>query len=238
MGYKQNTEGFRKLAANLPLSDIRTIAGNDVFAVAALLLGTAGLLPSAPSEHWSMDARHLHRRLWDHWFKAQGLVEGVCLDRKSWNLSGVRPQNHPVRRLAAAANLVVRCPGVYAEIGKLLDKPALGGVKQLESVFDVDDQMNFWNWHLGFGTRRAKGPVSLVGADRRAALVTNVCIPWLLARGCRPEGIFDVLPEAAGNAGIRYAAQVLFGRDHNPAIYRNGLLQQGLLQFFEDCCER
>ena len=44
------------------------------------------------------------------------------------------------------------------------------------------------------------------------------------------------LPAEEDNALIRRTAHALFGHDHNPALYRDGLKQQGLLQIFHDFC--
>jgi hypothetical protein len=44
------------------------------------------------------------------------------------------------------------------------------------------------------------------------------------------------LPPEDDNRFIRHTAHSLFGHDHNPALYRTGLRQQGLLQLFHDFC--
>ena len=43
-------------------------------------------------------------------------------------------------------------------------------------------------------------------------------------------------PELVTLEAIREAAHQLLGPDHNPAMYRSGLRQQGLLQIYFDFC--
>jgi len=44
------------------------------------------------------------------------------------------------------------------------------------------------------------------------------------------------LPPEEDNQIIRQTAHNLLGPDHNPALYRSGLRQQGLIQIFNDFC--
>jgi hypothetical protein len=78
--------------------------------------------------------------------------------------------------------------------------------------------------------------VSLIGQERRAAILSNVVVPFLAANGVSVEPLLDSLPPEADNAVVRRTAHALFGHDHNPAFLRNGLRQQGLLQVFHDFC--
>lgn len=75
-----------------------------------------------------------------------------------------------------------------------------------------------------------------VGVRFLAAIMSNVIVPYAIARGV----VKDVprwLPPECENGVVRLAAFRLFGRDHNPALYSgNGILQQGLIQIHRDYC--
>ena len=69
-----------------------------------------------------------------------------------------------------------------------------------------------------------------VGKGRAAAIVTNVIVPFM-------EGRPDWLPPEDINEVMRLTAIRIFGRDHNPAIYKgNNILLQGLIQIHRDWC--
>lgn len=71
-----------------------------------------------------------------------------------------------------------------------------------------------------------------VGAERAAAILANVVAPFA---GVVPEW----LPPEGMNAVTRLTAYRLWGRDHNPAMYRkDGVLLQGLLQIHREMCLR
>lgn len=75
-----------------------------------------------------------------------------------------------------------------------------------------------------------------LGAGTFAAILSNVIVPYAIARG-RLDEVPSWLPPECTNGVMRLAAHRLFGRDHNPALYsRNGVLQQGLLHIYRDYC--
>jgi hypothetical protein len=152
------------LAALLPLTDLeRALArSSDRFVTAAaLLLGTAGFLPLSPRdaetarlnpEHvarieaaWQCDARPISERL----------------SPGAWKLSRVRPANHPVARLLAAAALMADYPtGLSAA---LLDLIRTGH-------FEID--------HVLASIARHG---AALGQDRATVIASSVLIPFALA---------------------------------------------------------
>ena len=75
-----------------------------------------------------------------------------------------------------------------------------------------------------------------VGARFLATVMSNVIVPYALARGAVKDAP-GWLPPECSNGIARLAAFRLFGRDHNPALYSgNGVLQQGLIQIHRDYC--
>jgi hypothetical protein len=99
---------------------------------------------------------------------------------------------------------------------------------------------NYWHTRLGLGGKPMIKPASLLGPDRIATMITNTIAPWLLARTAITEAdilrrLADLAPDA-DNAVIRQMAFNLLGHDHNPALLRTGLRQQGLIHLFYEFC--
>ncbi|MBN1673746.1 MAG: DUF2851 family protein [Kiritimatiellae bacterium] len=250
LGYKHNRKPFRRLAERVPLLRLREAAAGDVATGYAVLLGVAGLMPRGSAARWDSETRLFVRRLWDTWWKVQSRWRRHVLRAADWTLCGLRPQNRPERRLMAAACLFVRDP-------PLLDGVRAGARERTpdwmgDAARRIAPPLNrrgrgaagppphtYWHHRLSFsGERRAK-PVALVGRMRAAAIVSNVVVPFLAAVDRKPAPDAETLrhlPAEADNALIRLTAKRLLGPDHNPALYRTGLRQQGLLQIFHDFC--
>lgn len=230
LGYKRNQAPFRALARLLPahsLADPR----EKVF---ARLLGAAGLLPQ-PETAIDDDSRSYIRALWDLWWKSPS--ETLPADT-AWHTAALRPQNNPVRRLAAAAALFSGVSDILADLDQAGFASAAHWPDTVRRIFEERCRWPFWNQRLAFASAAdPRRRTALLGTSRIAAILTNVLIPFKSAEGALPEGGADLLPPEDLSAPMRLTANHLFGRDHNPALYTgNGLLQQGLLQIHTDFC--
>ena len=94
----------------------------------------------------------------------------------------------------------------------------------------------YWTHRLGFSGRKRESTVALIGTARASAILANVLVPFLTAMGDDTAPLLPHLPPEQMNALIRQTAHALFGRDHNPSLYRTGLCRQGLIQIFHDFC--
>jgi len=233
LGYKQNSGPFRWLAERIPLGDLSARSPLDAY---ALLLGVSGLLPESPSPRWSAETRGLLRAVWDRWWPMQDHWAGSSLPPAAWTLSGLRPQNHPIRRLAAAAALFAgHSDSLQDRILAILRQT--GDTKPLTAMFSPPALLDHWLHTLSLGSARRATPVALVGSDRRAAWCSNVVLPLLAATGTDITPWLSRLPPEANNSMMSQMAHRLLGRDHNPSLYdKHGLRQQGLLQIFQDYC--
>jgi hypothetical protein len=146
------------------------------------------------------------RSLWDLWWREEHRWEEVPqMSRTDWNLSGMRPLNHPVRRLCALAQYAVA-----------------GSFQTLEKCF--------WTEHIGWsGTPKT---AELIGKGRLDAIELNVLAPFRLAKG--DSSVLDHLHVEPVNSVIKETAYTLFGPDHSPRLYRSALARQGLIQIFND----
>jgi len=213
LGYKTNKAPFRQLATILPLTRLRLLAQtpNEAY---ALLLGLSGLLPTNPDPAWDAETRKFIRMIWDFWWRQSAELTEQVLDKSAWTLAGIRPANHPVRRLMAAAHYAFHTPELATREKQLIQFPD-----------------NHWNTHISWKSRCKS--TALVGASRANTIVTNILVPWRAATGKTPLEL-KKLPIEPINSIIRQTAYTLFGPDHTAKVYKSGLARQGLIQIFHD----
>ena len=236
LGYSQNKEPFRRLAATLPLSLIveldreartrREPPEDRLLNLEAVLLGAAGLLPSQrklrPKLH--IAEPHPARFDWDdrpdsedfiaeryttelegRWSLLerqlrQLLPGGSWLSQSDWTFARLRPPNHPSRRMAGLARLLVRWQ--LAEAADLITHftsalkgnptEVAGRLNQLLRVEPGDEESDsglFWTRRYDFSDRalmlgsNQSARVDLIGESRAADMVVNVVLPFLIGYG-------------------------------------------------------
>jgi len=216
LGYKHNKAPFRKLAQRLPLAALAQY-GDDWKTVYAVLLGTSGLLPKQPGVHWPQASKTELRSLWDCWWREQHKWEEVePLPKTDWDFSGLRPLNHPVRRLAALSQWATA--SLFSASHPDCD------------TFSQGPKDCYWSNHIGWTGTEKKA--ELVGTGRLQAIELNVFVPFRLVKG--DAFALEKLPVEPMNSVIRETAYTLFGPDHSPKLYRSALARQGLIQIFSD----
>ncbi len=237
LGYKHNRIPFHLLARRLTLDRLRQESGNDATTAYALLAGVAGLLPSKTNPLWDEETRQFIRSLWDIWWKHQAAWHGHTLSRNDWVLSNIRPVNHPLRRLMAAAHLFVGAHPLPSHWVAADGTPS-PSIRAILADLQTTGDQSYWAWRTGLASPRNPVPMALIGPGRAATILTNVVIPWLTATATLTldASLLKELPPEDDNRFIRHTAHALFGHDHNPTLYRSGLRQQGLLQIFHDFC--
>ncbi|HEX7570225.1 MAG TPA: DUF2851 family protein, partial [Verrucomicrobiae bacterium] len=130
----------------------------------ARLLGVSGLLPDELTRAQKSSDTFL-RRAWDCWWRDRDEFENCILPREIWKFHGLRPANHPQRRLALAAHWLVEKDlvekiesWIVTGINSKPLTPALSpfgrgeGEKLLGSlhkIFQVERD-EFWSWHWTF----------------------------------------------------------------------------------------
>jgi hypothetical protein len=240
LGYKHNVWPMQNLAE----SRLRWTRGvTSRFALQARLLGISGLLPLELSRvHAGSDG--YMRRIWDCWWREREAFDDRILPRAIWKFHGLRPANHPQRRLALAAHWIAS--------GDLIQKlehwcaaelPDKSLLVSLRKIFEVK-QDEFWSWHWTFRSARLKKPQLLLGDARVTDLAVNVILPWLWTRAVEGknrriqriiEHRYSAWPPAGDNSVLRLARQRLLGGSGDRAL-RNAATQQGLMQIVRDFC--
>ncbi len=228
LGYKNNKSPFRKLAQIAPLESLKQY-GSDWKTIYSVLLGLSGLLPKQPGAKWTEASRKELRSLWDLWWKEEHKWEEVeSLTRADWNLSGLRPLNHPVRRLCALAQWVAN--GYFPEEAARSERLALPIDSETKGRATSPTEPCFWTEHIGW--TGAEKSAQLIGKGRMQAIELNVFVPFRLAKG--DLSALENLPVEPMNSVIKETAYTLFGPDHSPKLYRTALARQGLIQIFND----
>ncbi|MDF7799423.1 DUF2851 family protein [Pontiellaceae bacterium B1224] len=213
LGYKNNKAPFRNLATTLPAARLQSVATTPAKAY-ALLLGLSGLLPQNPDPKWTDETKTFIRTVWDFWWKQSEELKERALNKTDWTLAGIRPANHPVRRLMAAAHYAFQTLELLNRFNLLTRFPS-----------------NHWNTHISWKTKCE--PTALVGQARANAIITNILIPFKAATGSTNLNL-EKLPVEPSNSIIRQTAFTLFGPDHTAKVYKSALARQGLIQIFHD----
>ncbi len=245
LGYKHNSWPMQRLAELLEVLNPHRAEPLTAVGWQARLLGVAGLLPSeAPTGVPDRD-RYV-KGLWDHWWRERDGLRDSILPRECWRFNGLRPANHPQRRLALAAHWLAE--------GKLVAK--------LERWFKAsfaDDELadslttifqpkpdEFWACHWTFNSPRTEERHPLLGATRVTDLAVNVVLPWfwMRAEASQQETMRRVAlhrylawPRAEDNTTLVRARHRLLG-GIKPNRLATAAIQQGLLQIVRDFCER
>ena len=257
LGYKHNVWPM----VNLAETKSRWARGAAAtFEIQVRLLGVSGLLPEELTRSEKSSDTFL-RRAWDCWWRDRDEFADCTLPRAVWKFHGLRPANHPQRRLALAAH--------WLAAGKLVGRiedwviqndsspltptrsPRRGEgeewLRSLHEIFQVEHD-EFWSWHWTFKSARMTKPQPLLGAARVTDLAVNVVLPWLWIRAQEGgnekirrevERRFFAWPAAEDNAVLKLARQRLLGTATRRAAqnFHGAAQQQGWLQIVRDFCE-
>ena len=216
LGYSQNREPFRLLARALPWRQLRCCiqgcpAQERVLAAESVLLGKAGFAGPLAGDpralpFWSADR------------------DGVGSIGLPWRLTGIRPENHPARRLAGVARLLVR----------YLEKGLLTGL--LEKVAEASGE------RPQVLTIALRVDAGLIGPCRADEMAVNVVLPFALAWAKARQN--KSLAQAALTLYQHYPKLSSYGilRRLTSALDRELTVgarrQQGMLRLFHRYCRQ
>ncbi len=235
LGYKKNQKPFQILAQNLPIAELHNISKGSQLKAYALLLGISGLIPDKELGY-DDETKLFIRNLWDQWWKYSSQWDENIISDKMWRTDGLRPQNHPIRRLAAAAAIFSQSKPLNKKLAELKTDNAEIWLKNITSLLQTTSSFPYWENRLTFHGKISSRSTVLLGKQRISSITTNIIIPFMAATGENIAPLLTQLPADQDNSIIRRTAFNLFGIDHNPTMYNTGLRQQGLLQIFYDFC--
>ncbi len=241
LGYKHNVWPMQCLAETRQ----RWTRGDATpFALQARLLGLSGLLPAELTRAQAGGDGYL-RRVWDCWWRDRDELGDCALPRAVWKFHGLRPANHPQRRLALAAHWLA-AGDVPAKLERwcAAEAPSRTLPDSLLRILQVVRD-EFWSWHWTFRSARLHKPQPLLGATRVTDLAVNVILPWLWSRAAEGknhglrneiEHRYFAWPAAEDNAVLRLARQRLLGGAARRFL-AGAAEQQGLIQIVRDFCD-
>lgn len=241
LGYKQNVWPMQRIGE---LRGRLSAEGLSLAQFQARLLGVSGLLPLDLTRKQRSADIYL-RTVWDHWWRERDAFSDCALPKSLWRLNGLRPANHPQRRLALAAHwsndwtLFRRIEEWFATAHS---DHALEGslLKTLQPNADP-----FWSRHWTLRSAQMPKAQPLLGATRATDLAINVVLPWLWVRAregnnarlqAEAERRYFAWPAAEDNAVLRLVRDRLLGGRKN-AKFQKAAMQQGLLQVVGDFCD-
>jgi hypothetical protein len=241
LGYKHNVWPMQRLAELRPRWSVQA-AGAP--ALQARLLGISSLLPDELPRSPSGADQYV-RQVWDQWWRERDEFSDCLLPRSLWRLHGLRPANHPQRRLALASRWLA-AGDLSAKLERWCaatwpDKALVASLLEALQV-ELDD---FWSWHCTFRSARLKQARPLLGATRVTDLAVNVILPWLWVRAVEGknqpvqtaiEQRYFAWPPAEDNSVLRLARQRLLG-DASRRVLPDAAAQQGLMQVVRDFCD-
>jgi len=239
LGYAKNTKPFEDLADRMPLNSIESREGLTL--KQALLVGTAGLLPS---QRWQGKfAREEEvEELEQIWQSAGKKVKPM--NEGDWNFSHIYPNNSPVRRIVAQSYLLERyCEGkLLAGILQLVkEAPLPKGYHALENGLTVTGD-GYWQDHFDFDVRSKTKISALLGNSKAGEIAVNVILPFAFSWGELANearltenaiALYRNYPRLAENCVTRHMTKQLYLED---LFDLTACHQQGLIHIFRNYC--
>ena len=249
LGYSQNKLPFLELAHRVPLRILESITRNEISdegclsQLQALLLGTAGLLPSQRRDRVpenKIDDEWLYKleQLWASYHPAE------TMSREDWHLFRVRPNNSPIRRIAAMSYLLLRYreSGLFDGVIKMITEvPVNKSHRRLETGLAVTTN-GYWASHFDFGLASKVRNPTLLGSGRAADITINVLLPLTCAWSkliSQPElekktlNLFRRYPKLTVNTIERHMKNQL---GVSSSLLNSAQRQQGLIQIYNTLC--
>lgn len=264
MGHKGSKTLFFLLARRAPLDDLQVIlrrveAPELPFTLEALLLYVSGLLPGPALEEPDSDTvRYSERaaRVWEQY--GRYFEDRVIPPTRRW-MSGMRPANFPMRRIAGVARLL-SMSGIrtsllswLADILRFSMQRAPSTARDFRKEYAllieplVSSDLSYWSHHYTLGGRPTARPTALIGDDRAMSILFNALLPVGLLHS-RHVGddkleahivrLHDNFPALPPNTVTRTMRDRLFGAAPLPPgiTFRLELQNQALLHIFSHCC--
>ena len=217
LGYKNNAIPFLLAAQRAGLRRAGGVSGE------ALLFGLAGFLEPRSFDDADEVTRRYLKPLWDEWWTVRDAMTRIVLDSKMWKLSGIRPSNHPHRRLGALA-------AVATGFDTLRKSMRDAGAKGFRAFLENLDHP-YWRRHWNLHASELAKPVALIGGDRVTDLLINAFLPSQPLDIARAE--LDRLRGPYPSGRLLRASNWLVG-SVQPKLMRTAKDQQGLLQLYAD----
>ena len=227
LGYKSNQLPFLLLAQRFPVGELRKMRDG----LESILFGIGGFLTATDLGECPGDTKNYLQRLWGNWWPHRSKLEKLVISPQLWKSRGVRPMNHPQRRVGALAEIVRQWPKVR-EVIRSADPLKI-------RRFFGNLRHDYWDFHYTLKSRSSPKRMALVGPERVSGILMNVALPMALREHPAEFEKLQALAAPDFNLRIRTAAFRLFGSDaKRVSLLKTAIYQQGLLQLYNDfCCQ-
>lgn len=227
LGYRPNQQNLRAFAQTLPLRLLTAHAQH----AEAILFGTAGILTADLHARAPESSRDYLRNLWDRWWQVR---DQFALDPErlpKWQFSGIRPINHPHRRLGTLAHLITRWSAFRSATHR-----ALGSPSQFLK-FCTTLEHPHWSHHYTLTSKTSAKPLSLLGKERAFDFLVNHLVPKFHLKGEPIWDLYAKIKAGPNNDAVKRATLRLFGhRSDQKNFTKFAWQQQGLIQIYQDFC--
>ena len=168
-GFGINNDAFERLARRTPLRLLGKHS-DSVLQIEALLFGQAGMLDAQKP---GMDS--YYSQLCTEYAFLSNKFQLTPMEKESWKLFRIRPQNFPYRRIAMLAQFI---EGGFRMMNRILEAE---GEKEMRALFEVE-LSGYWTKHYTFGKPNERATATLSRSSIDIILINTVA-PLLYAYG-------------------------------------------------------
>lgn len=168
-GFGINNDAFERLARRTPLRLLGKHS-DSVLQIEALLFGQAGMLDA---QKLGMDS--YYNQLCTEYAFLSNKFQLTPMEKESWKLFRIRPQNFPYRRIAMLAQFI---EGGFRMMNRILEAE---GEKEMRALFEVE-LSGYWTKHYTFGKPNERATATLSRSSTDIILINTVA-PLLYAYG-------------------------------------------------------
>ena len=168
-GFGINNDAFERLARRTPLRLLGKHS-DSVLQIEALLFGQAGMLDAQKP---GMDS--YYNQLCTEYAFLSNKFQLTPMEKVSWKLFRIRPQNFPYRRIAMLAQFI---EGGFRMMNRILEAE---GEKEMRALFEVE-LSGYWTKHYTFGKPNERATATLSRSSIDIILINTVA-PLLYAYG-------------------------------------------------------
>jgi hypothetical protein len=220
LGYHSNKLTMRHLARRAPLQHLHDQSE-------AILFGTAGFLSPVLPDSTTSEARQYHKNLWSSWWPCREQWELSNGRQLTWDMAGVRPANHPQRRVASLAILA----------NKMRTWRSLCTMERAKDLvaFLTSITHPYWSFHYTLPSAKQATPIALIGKNRAQDFVINHVTAIDDSESAWTA--YLQLPAEGMNSKVQRAIARLFGRRTDmQRLLSKAYVHQALLQIEHDFC--
>lgn len=168
-GFGINNDAFERLARRTPLRLLGKHS-DSVLQIEALLFGQAGMLDAQKPGKDSY-----YNQLCTEYAFLSNKFQLTPMEKESWKLFRIRPQNFPYRRIAMLAQFI---EGGFRMMNRILEAE---GEKEMRALFEVE-LSGYWTKHYTFGKPNDRATATLSRSSIDIILINTVA-PLLYAYG-------------------------------------------------------